>query len=85
MIGLFRLLPIAWQLGIALAVAGIVAGAGIAWRASIYNKGVAHERAEQKERDDEIVGEADGARSAVRRCWDAGRLWDQSRGVCRER
>lgn len=85
MMALFRLLPIAWQIGIALAVAGVVAGGYLAWRSSIYNQGAAGERAQQKERDDEIVGEADGARSAVRRCWDAGRVWDQSRGVCRAR
>lgn len=82
MFGLLRALPIGVQVGLAIAVLGAIGGGYYAWRTSIFNEGVAYERQQQQERDNEAIGRADDARNAVRACRDRGGMWDQQTSQC---
>lgn len=80
--GMLKLLPIGAQIGIAFAVLTALGGGYYAWRSGVFDKGVAYERAQQKDRDDEAVAKARAGSSAADACNDAGGVWSQSRGVC---
>jgi hypothetical protein len=78
-----RLLPIGAQLAIVLGIAAAAGGGFLAWRSGIFNQGVAYERAEQKERDDEARAHGRAGRNAVDDCYDLGGVWDVKVGKCR--
>jgi hypothetical protein len=80
MIALLR--PFLTQLIIGVVACVVLGGGAYAIYSHIYNKGAAHERAEQKERDDEVRGDAREAIGDVDRCYDAGGVWDQQRTKC---
>lgn len=85
MFGMLSGLSLLARAGIVLGLAAALVGGYAAWRYGLINQGVQQERQQQKERDDEAVGNADAGADAVRRCRDAGGMWSQSRGVCDRR
>ncbi len=82
MLSLIRMLPIGAQAAIGVAAFAAIVGGGTAVYTHIYNKGYAAAINKIAAQDQEAVNAANEARNRVRRCRDAGGVWDSAAGVC---
>lgn len=83
MFAILRLLPLAWKLGIAVALICAVVGAGAAIHHSIYQEGVDDNQAKVDAGNLKVINETDRNRLNVRNC-DAthGMRWSQHLREC---
>ena len=82
MIALFRGLSLTWRLVVIGAVLASITTAYITWRNSIFNAGVAKEKARVEKANKEAVNRAHQALARRRACSASGGVWNQSTGEC---
>lgn len=82
MIAAFRLLPGLWQLGIIAGALVALVGLYSAWHYTVWSRGYDAAIYAIAKKDKGAIDAADKISKAVDACYDASRVWDDTRGVC---
>lgn len=79
---LFRLLPLWGKAAVLLAVVAAIGTAYGVWHHKVYNRGYDAALSAVQSANKEAIDARDTAVLPVKECFDSGREWDVTRGVC---